>query len=194
MKRIGFIFLILFILFQQKVWSKDIVNEFLIAEPQMKDSRFKETVIFMFSHNQDGAAGLVINKPIKTMSINKLFKSSNLVSPKNMVQKEIILYWGGPVNSEQIFFVHSSDYKSNDIILSNNDFTITREPKVLFDIAKDKGPKNYLIISGIAVWSPGQLEHEIRANSWMTLSADSSFLFADSIFSPNLAIKMAVLI
>ena len=177
MKKIGFIFLILFILFQQKVWSKDIVNEFLIAEPQMKDSRFKETVIFMFSHNQDGAAGLVINKPIKTMSINKLFKSSNLVSPKNMVQKEIILYWGGPVNSEQIFFVHSSDYKSNDIILSNNDFTITREPKVLFDIAKNKGPKNYLIISGISVWSPGQLDHEMLRGSWKKKSNSYIRLF-----------------
>ena len=88
MKRIGFIFLILFILFQQKAWSKDIINEFLIAKPQMKDSRFKETVIFMLSHNQDGAAGLVINKPIETMSINKLFMSSNLVSPKNIVQKQ----------------------------------------------------------------------------------------------------------
>ena len=177
MKRIGFIFLILFILFQQKVWSKDIVNEFLIAEPQMKDSRFKETVIFMFSHNQDGAAGLVINKPIETMSINKLFKSSNLVSPKNIVQKEIILYWGGPVNSEHIFFVHSSDYKSNDIILSNNDFIITREPKVLFDIAKDKGPKNYLIISGIAVWSPGQLDHEMLRGDWKKKSNSYIRLF-----------------
>jgi len=177
MKRIGFIFLIIFILFQQKAWSKDIINEFLIAKPQMKDSRFKETVIFMLSHNQDGAAGLVINKPIETMSINKLFKSSNLVSPKNMVQKEIILYWGGPVNSEQIFFVHSSDYKSNDIILSNNDFTITREPKVLFDIAKNKGPKNYLIISGIAVWSPGQLDHEMLRGDWKKKSNSYIRLF-----------------
>lgn len=177
MKRIGFIFLILFILFQQKAWSKDIINEFLIAKPQMKDSRFKETVIFMLSHNQDGAAGLVINKPIETMSINKLFMSSNLVSPKNIVQKEIILYWGGPVNSEHIFFVHSSDYKSNDIILSNNDFIITREPKVLFDIAKDKGPKNYLIISGIAVWSPGQLDDEMLRGDWKKKSNSYLQLF-----------------
>ena len=59
----------------------------------MKDSRFQETVIILLYHNQkNGAAGFTVNKPIETMSINKFFKSSNLVSPKNMVQKEIILY------------------------------------------------------------------------------------------------------
>ena len=143
----------------------------------MADMRFKETVIFMLSHNQDGAVGLVINKPIETMSINKLFTGSNLDSPKKIVQKEIVLYWGGPVNPEHIFFVHSSDYKSNDFILSNNDFIITREPKVLFDIAENKGPKNYLIISGIAVWSPGQLDHEIVRGDWKIKSNSYIRLF-----------------
>ena len=111
------------------------------------------------------------------MSINKLFKSSNLVSPKNMVQKEIILYWGGPVNPEEIFFIHSSDYKSNDFILSNNDFIVTREPKVLYDIAEDKGPKNYLIISGISIWSPGQLDHEMVRGDWKKKSNSYIRLF-----------------
>ena len=74
----------------------------------MQDPRFKETVIVMLYHNhEEGAAGLVINKPIETMFISELFKNSNIVPPKKLVEKEIIIYWGGPGNPEHIFFIHS---------------------------------------------------------------------------------------
>ena len=69
------LFLILFFSFQQNSWSESIFTEFLVAKPHMLDPRFKETVIVMLYHNQeDGAAGLVLNKPIETMSINELFE------------------------------------------------------------------------------------------------------------------------
>ena len=165
--RFLFLFLFLFFSFQQNTWGENILTEFLIAKPSMPDPRFKETVIVMLYHNQEkGAAGLVINKPIKTMFISELFKSSNMTPPKKVTDKKITLYWGGPVDAEHIFFIHSSDYKSNDFISSNNYFTITREPKVLFDIANNTGPKEYIILSGIAVWDPGQLDSEMMLNDW----------------------------
>ena len=162
-----FLFLILFFSFQQNTWSEDILTEFLVAKPYMQDPRFKETVIVMLYHNQeDGAAGLVVNKPIETMSIRELFKSSNLIPPDKIEENEITIYWGGPVDPQHIFFIHSSDYKSNDSISSNNDFTITRDPKILFDIAKNIGPKEYIILSGIAVWESGQLDSEMMRGDW----------------------------
>ena len=162
-----FILLISFFLFLQNSWSENILTEFLVAKTSMPDPRFKETVIVMFYHNQEeGAAGLVINKPIERMSISELFKNSNLIPPKNMVKKELTLYWGGPVDPEHIFFIHSSDYQSNDFISSNKDFTITRAPEILFDIAQNKGPKDFLILSGIAVWRPGQLDSEMIRGDW----------------------------
>ena len=165
--RCFFLFLILFFSFQQKAWSENILTEFLVAKPYMQDSRFKETVILMLYHNQkDGAAGLVVNKPIETITIRELFKSSNLNPPDSIEENEITIYWGGPVDPQHIFFIHSSDYKSNDFISSNNFFTITREPKILFDIAKNKGPKEYIILSGIAVWESGQLDSEMMRGDW----------------------------
>ena len=162
-----FLFLILFFSFQQNTWSENILTEFLVAKPYMPDPRFKETVIVMLYHNQEeGAAGLVINKPIETMSIRELFKSSNLSPPDKMEEKEITIYWGGPVDPQHIFFIHSSDYKSNDFISSNNDFTITREPKILFDIANNKAPNEYIILLGIAVWESGQLDSEMMRGDW----------------------------
>jgi len=146
--------------------GESILTEFLVAKPHMPDPRFKETVIVILYHNQGGAAGLVLNKPIETISIRKLFQNSNLNPPDKMKEKEITIYWGGPVDPQHIFFIHSSDYKSNDSISSNNDFTITREPKILFDIAKNEGPKNYIILSGISVWEPGQLDSEMMRGDW----------------------------
>ena len=162
-----FLLLILFFSFQQNTWGENILTEFLIAKPNLQDPRFKETVIVMLYHNQEeGAAGLVINKPIESMSISKLFDRSNMTVPEKIIEKEITLYWGGPVDPEHIFFIHSSEYKSIDFIISNKDFTITRESKVLIDIAKNKGPKEYIILSGIAVWEPGQLDSEIMRKDW----------------------------
>ena len=162
-----FLFLFLFFSFQQNTLGENIYTDFLVAKPSMSDNRFKETVIVMLYHNQEkGAAGLVINKPIKTMFISEFFKSSNMTMPKKIVDKEITLYWGGPVEAENIFFIHSSDYKSNNFISSNIDFTITQEPTILYDIVKNKGPKEYIILSGIAAWEPGQLDYEMMQGSW----------------------------
>ena len=165
--RFLFLFPFLFFSFQQNSWSKNILTEFLVAKPSMSDPRFKETVIVMLYHNQEkGAAGLVINKPIRTMLISEFFESSNMTPPEKIIDMEITLYWGGPVDAEHIFFIHSSDYKNNDFISSNKDFTITQEPKILFDIVKNKGPEEYIILSGIAAWEPGQLDSEMIRDDW----------------------------
>ena len=70
------------------------------------------------------------------------------------------------MDAEHVFFIHSSDYKSNDVISSNRDFTITQESKILFDIVQNKGPKEYIILSGIAAWEPGQLDSEMMRDDW----------------------------
>ena len=158
--------LLIVFFFNSIAWSIDIQNDYLVAKQEMLDPRFKETVICMLYHDQQGAAGLVVNKPIKTISISQLFAASNLIPPTKMEKKEVTLYWGGPVDPDHIFFIHSSDYKSKDFISSNKDFTITRSSEVLIDIARNKGPENYLILSGIAIWSPGQLDYEMGQNSW----------------------------
>ena len=167
MIKMKYLFIILFLFFQQSAWGENILTDFLVAKPYMKDSRFKETVIIMLYHNQEeGAAGLVVNKPIEKMFISELFEGSGLIPPEKMAKKEFTLYWGGPVNPEHIFFIHSSDYKSNDFILSNKNFIISRASEILFDIAENKGPKEFIILSGIAVWAPGQLDSEMVRGDW----------------------------
>ena len=109
--RYFFLLLILFFSFEKNSWGENIVSEFLVAMPHMPDPRFKETVIFMLYHNQEeGAAGLVVNKPIEIIPISKLFRGSNITPPTKMIKKNITLHWGGPVQPEHIFFIHSSNW------------------------------------------------------------------------------------
>ena len=161
-----FLFLFLFFSFPQNILSEDLFTELLVATPNMSDPRFKETVIFMFYHNNEGAAGLVVNKPLLTMSIIELLKENNVTLPEKIIQNEITLYWGGPVHPEHIFFIHSSDYNSSNPIFSNKDLIVTQSPEILIDIATNNGPKKYIILSGIAAWDPGQLDYEIDQDGW----------------------------
>ena len=161
-----FLFLFLFLSFPQNILSEDLFTELLVATPNMTDSRFKETVIFMFYHNKEGAAGLVVNKPLSTISIIELFKNNNITLPEKIVQNEITLYWGGPVHPEHIFFIHSSDYNSSNPIFSSRDLVVTQSSEILIDIATNNGPKKYIILSGIATWEPAQLDFEIDQDGW----------------------------
>ena len=161
-----FLFLFLFLSFAQNILSKDIFTELLVATPNMSDPRFKETVVFMFYHNNEGAAGLVVNKPLLTMSIIELLKENNVTLPEKIIQNEITLYWGGPVHPEHIFIIHSSDYNSSNSIFSSKDLVVTQSSEILIDIATNNGPKKYIILSGIAAWDPDQLDMEIDKGSW----------------------------
>ena len=136
-----FLFLFLFLSFPQTILSEDIFTELLVATQNMPDPRFKETVIFMFYHNKEGAAGLVVNKPLSTMPIIELLEDNNITLPEKIIQNEITLYWGGPVNPERLFFIHSSDYKSSNPIFSSKNLIVTRSTEILYDIATNNGPK-----------------------------------------------------
>tara|TARA_Y100000590_G_C15159085_1_gene802852 strand:+ start:61 stop:639 length:579 start_codon:yes stop_codon:yes gene_type:complete len=164
--RFLFILFFFFFCFNHYLFANNSLTEFLVSKPSMPDPRFQESVIVMFYHNSTGATGLVINKPLKNITINELFEVNNIKPPKNLIKKEITLFWGGPVKPEQIFFIHSSDYTNKNNLFSNDNYTVSQSPNILIDIAKNKGPKKYLIFSGISTWSPNQLDSELIRNHW----------------------------
>ena len=89
---------------------------------------------------------------------------------------EIQIHWGGPVSEEQIYILHSKEYK-NETTESYKDFSITRDYKILFDIAENKGPKKSLVILGYSGWGDGQLEGEMEMDHWILSKLDSQLIF-----------------
>ena len=111
-------------------------DHFLVATEKMTDNRFKKTVIVMLDNDEEGAWGLVVNKPIGKVPLNLLINTSQKLKneKKELYNVEIPIHWGGPVSEEQIYILHSKDY-NNESTDRYKDFSITRDYKILFDIA-----------------------------------------------------------
>ena len=143
-------------------------DHFLIATKKMKDDRFSKTVIVMFESDKNGAWGLVINKPLGTMPIALLIDPS-LNSPEErekLFKINVPVFWGGPVDVKEIFILHSTEYQS-DTTKNYGNISISQDYNILFDIAKNKGPENSLVIFGYSGWGDGQLEGEMERDHWI---------------------------
>ena len=166
-------------------------NHFLIATEKMKDSRFSKTVIVMLESDKNGAWGLVINKRLGTMPIALLIDPSLNTSEEReeLFKLNIPIFWGGPVDPKEIFILHSNEYKSKSTIKYEN-ISISQDYEILFDIAKNQGPKKSLVILGYSGWGKGQLEGEMERDHWILSDIDLDITFdEESKTKWNKAIK-----
>ena len=151
-------------------------GKLLIAMPSMGDPRFEKSVIYMCAHSDDGAMGLIVNKPTQDLKFNDLLEQLDI---KSEIQAENIdVHYGGPVEHGRGFVLHTPDYESEDSTLKvNASFGMTATLDILEDIAQGTGPETCLLALGYAGWGPSQLEDEIRANGWLTCDADMDLVF-----------------
>ena len=153
-------------------------NHFLIATEKMRDERFSETVIIMFESDKNGAWGLVINKRLGKMPIALLIDPS-LNTPKKREELfgvDVPIFWGGPVETKEIFVLHSNDYKSESTKNYGN-ISISQDYNILLDIAENNGPEESIIILGYAGWGSGQLEGEMERDHWILSDIDLKITF-----------------
>ncbi len=151
-----------------------LVGTFLISTPQMPDPRFEEHVIYICAHSSEGAMGVAINRPHGVFTLPEILKGGNLPVPDIELPP---VYIGGPVELESAFILFMSDYVAEHKLEVSQTVSLTRETKVLEDIAKARGPAHYLFILGYTGWGPGQLENELVANGWLTVPADDNIIF-----------------
>ena len=157
------------------VESSSLSDQFLIAMPALDDPNFSKTVTYMCDHNEEGAMGLVINRPLD-LDIHELF--SHLEIENNQQDSGYIpIYQGGPVQTERGFVLHRDIGEWEASLIVNDDIAITMSQDIIAAIAKGKGPKDYLIALGYAGWGAGQLEGELVANAWLNGPADAGIIF-----------------
>ncbi|MAI49338.1 MAG: hypothetical protein CMM16_02080 [Rhodospirillaceae bacterium] len=152
-----------------------LAGQLLVAMPQMLDERFAKTVIYMCAHTEDGAMGLVVNKVMENIDFPDLLDQLSLsASPKG---EDIRVHFGGPVESERGFVLHSSDYIQDGTMVIDKAIAMTATTDILRDIAEGEGPRNRILALGYAGWGPGQLDTEIQANGWLSVPADDNLVF-----------------
>ena len=151
-------------------------HQMLIAMPGMGDPRFEKSVVFMCAHSEDGALGLIINKPTREIRFQTLLEQLDLdVGP---AQRDIRVHFGGPVEQQRGFVLHSADYGCAEGTLKiDQQFRMTATMQALEDIGQGHGPKSALFALGYAGWGPGQLESELSHNAWLTVDASPNLIF-----------------
>lgn len=151
-----------------------LTGSFLISTQKMPDPRFEEQVILICAHNEEGAMGVAVNRPNSMFSLAEILGSAKLPIPEGELSP---VYIGGPVELESAFILYSSGYSTEYQLQVSSTVFLSRETKVLEDIANSRGPEKYLFILGYAGWGPGQLEQELLADGWLTIPGSDTIIF-----------------
>ncbi len=151
----------------------------LVATPEMDDPRFAETVIYMVRHNAEGALGLVLNRLVGVGPLADLLAGLGIEG--DSASGEVRIHYGGPVQMNLGFVLHSTDYVADGTLIVSDDVAFTTSADILHAIGAGEGPRRSLVALGYAGWSAGQLESEIKVKAWVAVPADERLIFDDDL-------------
>jgi putative transcriptional regulator len=152
-----------------------LTNQLLIAMPGMADPNFSSTVTLICEHSDEGALGIVINRPLQ-LQLGGLLEQLEVTETDPTIASNPVLL-GGPVGPEKGFVLHGSNYSFENSLQVSSDIHLTFSRDVLDSIAAGTGPDKSLVVLGYAGWQPGQLEDEMLANSWINVPATPDIVF-----------------
>jgi putative transcriptional regulator len=164
--------------FSEKI-ADTLAGSLLVASPDLKDTRFEHTVIYVCGHDEKGAMGLVLNRPLQSFLFKDLIQQLNL-DPMDQTPSSLAIYYGGPVEAGRGFVLHSDDVKPYQTQQVGPHLYMTATIEVVDMINRGTGPAQHFITLGYAGWSGGQLEEEILANTWIQVPASLDLIFAQN--------------
>jgi putative transcriptional regulator len=151
-------------------------GKLLIAMPGMPDPRFERSVIFMCAHSEQGALGLIINKPIEGLPFRELMVKMDI--PVSATTSTAPVLFGGPVDTDRGYILHSHERGNRPATaMITSEIALTPTVDMLRAISDGRGPAKWLLTLGYAGWGPGQIEDEILHNGWIHCDADAALVF-----------------
>jgi putative transcriptional regulator len=163
-------------------------GQFLVAMPGMGDERFRETVIYVVGHGEEGAMGLVVNQPVDDMRFADILdelgiagkSDENIRLPSSVRDREVLR--GGPVQKGRGFVLHSPDYfREENTYEVSDDICLTATLDILKSMAFKQQPADAVFALGYCGWAPGQLENELALNGWLTVPFSRNLLFGTAL-------------
>jgi len=155
--------------------ANSLSNHFLIAMPALEDPNFHHTTTYICEHDENGALGVVINRPLNMQLVDILRHMD--IEPCSDEISSLPVYMGGPVQSDRGFVLHEppGDWEATLKVTDNIGITSSRD--ILQAMAAGEGPEKAIVTLGYAGWGAGQLEQELAANTWLSGPASSKILF-----------------
>jgi putative transcriptional regulator len=151
---------------------KSLQGQLLIASPQLRDPNFFRAVVVIVQHSDDGALGLILNRPTHT-TVKQLWEAVN----QSPCESELPLHLGGPVEGP-LMAIHTDPAQSDVEIVPGAYFSA--EPARIEAFVAHQGTDSQLrFFVGCSGWGQGQLEREIEEDSWVVAPATLRELFAN---------------
>jgi putative transcriptional regulator len=155
--------------------SVNLTNHFLIAMPNMVDPNFAKTLTYICKHNDEGALGLVVNRPID-LTLGGLLEKVEIPLGEGD-WRSVPVYFGGPVQMDRGFVLHQPVGGWQSTLAVDGSVGLTTSKDILESISAGSGPQRALVALGYAGWASGQLENELKQNGWLTVQADLDVVF-----------------
>ncbi|RTR34591.1 YqgE/AlgH family protein [Shewanella atlantica] len=153
-------------------------NHFLIAMPSLKDTFFERSVIYICEHDEKGAMGIMINRPIG-IEVNELLLQMQLKEePELITSLGAKVLVGGPVTPERGFVLHTPQSTWNNSQSLTDELMLTTSRDVLSALGSNTAPEQFIVALGYAGWSRDQLEQELAENTWLSIPATAELLFS----------------
>ncbi len=165
-------------------------HHFLIAMPAMTDPFFAKSLTYVCEHNEEGALGIVVNRPID-LTLGELFAQIKLPLGQEGL-RDVPVHFGGPVQTDRGFVLHDPVGNWQSTLSVNDKVGLTTSKDILQAVGEGGGPQKLLVTLGYAGWGQGQLEQELSQNAWLTVKASEDILF-DLTAEQRLPAAMALL-
>jgi len=157
------------------------IGKLLIAHPNLPDGNpFTRSVIYIATDNAEGTTGLILNRP-SNFSVSEFLNKRNYITNINSPNR---MRFGGPVNTNSVFMLHSNDWESASSMDVGKGLSVTSDDFMLEKLSLGYVPAYWRMFVGTCGWQPGQLEMELKGqppyrpeNSWLTCEADDNILF-----------------
>lgn len=154
-------------------------DQLLVSTPLINSSCFYQSVIYLFAHNEEGAMGVIVNSPMEQVDYHSLLAEDETKGMQGMLDQEIAVHFGGPVDRNRGFVVHSNDYHTPNVLYRGEHISVSANTEIIMDMAKGRGPKDHVLAVGYAGWTAGQLEKEIEDNGWISVPARADLVFSE---------------
>ncbi len=150
-------------------------HHFLIAMPAMVDPNFARTLTYICEHNEQGALGIVINRPLD-MTLEALFERIDIPLEARRFAALPVMF-GGPVQTDRGFVLHRPVGKWQATLPVKDELGLTSSRDILQSVGSAGEPEEFVVSLGYAGWAAGQLEYELAQNAWLTVAADAQVIF-----------------
>lgn len=147
-------------------------GKLLVASRRLGDPNFMETVVLLIDYGQDGAMGLVINRP------SQIKLATVFPDIKALKERKDTIYVGGPVAINQMLLLVATPQAPEESQEVTGDIYISSSWKVFERLMKNAAKEErFRIFAGYAGWAPHQLDFEISRGDWHVLKADAETVF-----------------